>query len=256
MGYTYALGYEYGRRNCLTMDDTESGKTQERNEKGEYTKESDAAPYPEKENDNSSQLITDTSPKSLDRDIKANDGDHLKAARDFYRREYQDKHVVTKIDGKDEKVTFRGGGFREMRRDMKNNPTKALLVPYIADVIKTGNVTDFVKSSHYPYDGFYYFFKKVSVGEKDILTVVDVGRRVDGTLEYNPYSLNYDGFKNFEEKIANIEREISKKITVDSSCNLAHVRITGVVSHQPSLVSNTNGSIIGSNTEIVHISIG
>lgn len=72
LGYAYALGYEYGRRNCLTMDDTESGKTQERNEKGEYTKESDAAPSPEKENDNSSQLITDTSPKSLDRDIKAN----------------------------------------------------------------------------------------------------------------------------------------------------------------------------------------
>ena len=102
LGYAYALGYEYGRRNCLTMDDTESGKTQERNEKGEYTKEGggNANQSSEKIPENKGLSPSKITPQEFD-DLALKSAEPLRIveySQEAFERDFPDGKVKTPIN--------------------------------------------------------------------------------------------------------------------------------------------------------------
>ena len=196
--------------------------------------------------------ITNVQPKSLEADLRNNGGNYMKAAHDYFSREFQGRHVIAKIDGKDSRIAFVGATWVKVRNNMATDPLKAKLVPHIADIIKNGKVTPFVEADHSPFTGFHYFYKRIHAEDRDILAVVDVGKRNDGMYEYNPYSLNHEGFRTFENKVRNIERETGIKITAKDS-ETYPCCYHGASDHSPVMASNAITKTVPENLEIVHI---
>ena len=101
-------------------------------------------------------------------------------------------------------VHMTGSGFKEMKRGMKSDATKAKLIPRVTEILATGRYDGRTAPHKQRADGFtaFHFFEKdVEVGDSIITAGVNVGEREGKQYEFNlsAYGLGYEDLPNWHK---------------------------------------------------------
>jgi hypothetical protein len=135
--------------------------------------------------------------------MKKHNGNHYKAAQEFYKNELMNHPAKAKMGALGEKeVHFTGGGLKKLQQNMKNEPTKAALTQHLSSIISEGKYLGETKphKDRNDFVSFHHFQKKVDLDGKSVNVLVDVGRRPDGKYEFSAYNLAHSDSSRFESK--------------------------------------------------------
>ena len=137
--------------------------------------------------------------QSFSQDLEEHNGDHVKAARAFYKRELQGKSFEGDLgEEKPRKVQIVAGNLGKIENFMRDNPVKAELVPHIPEIIESGEFLGRRETpDHKKYQAFRTKFKEVELNGKRVKTMLDVGELNNGLFAY---SLNHEGSPTWEAK--------------------------------------------------------
>jgi hypothetical protein len=137
--------------------------------------------------------------QAFSQDLEEHNGDHVKAARAFYKRELQGKSFEGDMgESKPRKVQVIGGTWDEIKSHMRENPVKAELVPHIPEIIESGEYVGRRETpDHDKYQAFRTKFKEVETNGKRVKAMLDVGELNNGLFAY---SLNHEGSPTWEDK--------------------------------------------------------
>lgn len=112
----------------------------------------------------------------------------FEAARAYFKAHLQGTVVKTAIGD----VHLLGSGFSEMKRGMKTDRLKSLLVPMVPNILRghydgrqlpSKPRTDFV--------AFHFFLAELRIEDMTVTAGVNVGERAEGKLQYMAYGLNH-----------------------------------------------------------------
>ena len=115
-------------------------------------------------------------------------GDHIEAAKQLYKKEFQGKYVNTVLG----KVVFSQSGFGKISGGFKLDPLKTALIESIPEILSTGDYHGYKELSKERKDNFvrfHFFTKVVGAGSRYILAGVTVAEKTDGSMFYN---INHD----------------------------------------------------------------
>ena len=133
--------------------------------------------------------------------LKENDGDHKKAAHEYFREKLQGRYVTAKTDEGEIEAHFTGGSWKELKKDMAIDPVKAEIVQYVPDIIATGRYATSVPAHFHPdVSVFHSYTKTVSTTEGIKEAIVDVAERPKRDPVHLVYSLTREGTRPYEQR--------------------------------------------------------
>lgn len=134
--------------------------------------------------------------------LKQQDGNHQKAAHEYFREKLQGRHVEAQTDEGPIQATFTGGTWREIKRDMNRDALKAELVPHMPDIIATGACkrNELHKERKDGSAAFYEYRKKVETSEGRKEVIVDVAEKPGESPSHVAYNMTREGSKNYEDR--------------------------------------------------------
>jgi hypothetical protein len=140
-----------------------------------------------------------TPTKPFNEYLQDNQGNHVAAARNFYRNELQGKAFTAKLgEFGDCKVQVIPANLEELRTHMRQNPVKAVRVSRIPEILETGTFVGRVNApGHAKYGAFHTMFKEIETDGKRIKAMLDIGEKNNGLFAY---SLNHEGAPTWEGK--------------------------------------------------------
>jgi hypothetical protein len=126
-------------------------------------------------------------------------GNHVEAAKNFYRKELQGKSFSGDLGGEEpRKAQVVGGNWDEFRNHLRDNPIKAELISRIPEIIETGRFIGRLETpEHAKYQAFRTQFKEVETGGKRVKAMLDVGELNNSLFTY---SLNHEGSPTWEAR--------------------------------------------------------
>lgn len=148
--------------------------------------------------------IADTTPDvaGYEARLAANGGDHYKAAHEFFTEKLQGHSVKCRTTDGEKEAQFTGGTWQEIKRDMKNDPIKAALVPHMPDIVATGQYRENALHKERT-DGaraFHEYRKTVQTAEGPREAIVDVVDRQGAEPATSVYGLTREGSKGFANR--------------------------------------------------------
>ena len=156
--------------------------------------------------------------KSINEYTQEAGGDVRKGAIAFYKAELQGKTVPAKIGGKDVEVRFSSHNNNDFSMGLYDK-RKAECVPFLPEVIATGEHLGTSRSNHHPeFKQFHHFRKQISLpdGTKRKV-IVDVGETVSGEFEYRFYGFQADighAYQHKEKRILGNKKGASDSASV------------------------------------------
>ncbi len=152
--------------------------------------------------------------KMIKEALKQCKGDTTKAALQCYAQNYQGKVSKREINGRQIEVKYISANSIDFQMGM-NNKQKVFFVPFIGDVIETGQYLGRGETAHpktaNKYPLMYYFKKEIDIpgiGKKNI--IVDVGEQPDGTFEYRFYCSKAEVESSYRRKERAVAMSIRK----------------------------------------------
>lgn len=144
--------------------------------------------------------------------VKAQGGNAKKGAHEYFKEFLQDTHMEARTNEGPIQVHFTGGTWKELRKAFPGDVLKAELLPYLADIIATGEYAAEPPSNFHPkVKQFHTYRKTIQTSVGPIKVIVDVADRPSATPRYGVYNLTREGTRNYED------RREKEKTTADSS---------------------------------------
>ena len=128
--------------------------------------------------------------------------DAFKAARAFFDDHLRDQTINTVIG----EVHVNGKSWKEMKRGMKSDPMKAMLMGEVRHILTEGEYLgrdELNKARDDKFVAFHFFAKWVELGQYDVLAGVTVGERDDG-IKQMAYGLGHGFEKRWAKKEAGL----------------------------------------------------
>ena len=133
--------------------------------------------------------------------LKENDGDHKKAAHEYFREKLQGRYVTAKTDEGDIEAHFTGKGWNELKKDMAHDPVKAEIVPMLPEIILSGRYKAEAPQHDHPDISVFHTYRgktETSEGEKNV--IVDIAERPGKDPRNLVYSLTREGAKSYDDR--------------------------------------------------------
>lgn len=136
--------------------------------------------------------------------LKEQGGDAKRAAHEYFREKLQGRHVEAQTATGPIRACFTGGSWGELKKDMRDDPVKASLVPHLPDIITTGRYAPETPAHAHPEVTQFHTYRKTvqtSAGPKE--AIVDVAERVErkpSQPEHQVYSLTREGSHAYEKR--------------------------------------------------------
>lgn len=166
--------------------------------KGETTREKRVMP--------ASTPLTSTAPDTARYAalLKEHGGDHVEAAKDFFKTTLQGTTMSAKAGTREIEVHFTGGTWQEIRRGIKKDPLKAEMVPHMPDIIATGQYRrrEIYKERTDGAVAFHEYRKTVQTSRGPRVVIVDVVERHGGDPRYSAYSMTHEGGYGYATRVA------------------------------------------------------
>ena len=148
--------------------------------------------------------------------LKEHGGNHKAAAKDYYASALQGTSMEARTEEGKATAHFTGTGWQEIKKNMRDDPIKAALVPEIPHIIKEGQyATENPWGNHPETKVFHTYRKKMPTSEGEKMVIVDVAERTRNKPEFSVYSLTREGTRAYEKRVGTP--------TVDSGRNLRSV---------------------------------
>ena len=127
-----------------------------------------------------SRQLESTSPDKarFDTLVQKHGSNHKKAAREYFRERLQGRHVEAWTPVGPIEAVFTGDSWTELKKDMAKDPIKAALVPYLPDIIATGEYASEPPTGRHPDVKRFHTYRKTiqtDAGPKEV--IVDVAER-------------------------------------------------------------------------------
>lgn len=136
--------------------------------------------------------------------LKEQGGDHKKAAHEYYRENLQGRHVTAQTAEGAIEACFTGNGWNELKKDMRDDPVKAALVPHLPDIITTGAYApETPVHAHPDVTRFHTYRKTVDTAKGPKEAIVDVAERPDhmqSQAGHQVYNLTREGSSTYEKR--------------------------------------------------------
>ena len=146
--------------------------------------------------------------------LKENDGDHKKAAHDYFREKLQGRYVKAQTDEGEIEAHFTGRSWGEIKKNMVIDPIKAEIVPMLPEVLLSGKYKAETPQHDHPDVTVFHTYRKsitTSAGRKEV--IVDVAERPTLTPQNIVYSLTREGTRPYDDrKSKNILNEDNKNV--------------------------------------------
>lgn len=110
--------------------------------------------------------------------VQKHGGNHKKAAREYFREKLQGRHIEAWTSEGPIEAVFTGDSWTELKKDMSGDPIKAALLPYLPDIIATGEYASEPPSGKHPDVKRFHTYRKTvqtDAGPKEV--IVDVAKR-------------------------------------------------------------------------------
>lgn len=133
--------------------------------------------------------------------LKEQGGDAKRAAHEYFREKLQGRHVEAQTAMGPIRACFTGGSWGELKKDMRDDPVKASLVPHLPDIITTGRYAPETPAHAHPEVTQFHTYRKTvqtSAGPKE--AIVDVAERPEKQPEHQVYSLTREGSHAYEKR--------------------------------------------------------
>lgn len=139
--------------------------------------------------------------KLYDRLLEEHEGDHVEAARAYYRSKLQGKFVKAVTPQGEVRVEFTGSGWQHLKANMKNDSVKAALTPHIPSIVLEGEYFNTpLHKEHGSIIAFHSYRKKLDTVEGPRTAIVDVAQQSAGSRpEHFVYGLTREGGYGYEK---------------------------------------------------------
>lgn len=133
--------------------------------------------------------------------LKEHGGEHKKAAHAYYREKLQGRHVEAQTDEGPIEACFTGASWREIKKNMRDDPDKAALVPHMPDIIANGTHEARTPDHEHPdVSRFHSFSKKVQTAKGACDAIVDVAERPNNSPRDLVYNLVGEGSREYDNR--------------------------------------------------------
>lgn len=133
--------------------------------------------------------------------LKEQGGDAKRAAHEYFREKLQGRHVEAQTATGPIRACFTGGSWGELKKDMRDDPVKASLVPHLPDIITTGRYAPETPAHAHPEVTQFHTYRKTvqtSAGPKE--AIVDVAERPARDPQHMVYSATQEGTRPFSDR--------------------------------------------------------
>lgn len=133
--------------------------------------------------------------------LREQDGDAKRAAHAYFRERLQGRHVEAQTDTGPIEACFTGSSWNELKKDMRDDPVKASLVPHLPDIITTGKYAQEAPAHAHPdVSCFHTWRKTVQTADGPREVIVDVAERTGSEPRNAVYSLTREGSPSYEKR--------------------------------------------------------
>lgn len=133
--------------------------------------------------------------------LREQDGDAKRAAHAYFRERLQGRHVEAQTDTGPIEACFTGSSWNELKKDMRDDPVKASLVPHLPDIITTGKYAQEAPAHAHPDVSCFHTWRKIiqtADGPREV--IVDVAERTGSEPRNAVYSLTREGSHSYEKR--------------------------------------------------------